>query len=520
MALTVNFWVFEKKENSTAQPLFADVTANYTNVELFENTTVVNPILKILAPIATTVFNWNYCRIVEFNRYYYVRDWEWSKGYWVCYLEVDPLASFRIAIGTQSVYILRAYHDYQGNNLFDGNIIDTEYPCTAAQATYTSSAVDNPFFLSADNAELGTYVVGIVNANAANGSVTYYVMSITQFRSMCSKLFDYNDGWLDIDINEISENLQKALVNPFQYVVSAMYLPIPVGYFSTNNIGASTNTVYFGWWSVAVSSVRVISTVTKYSLTTSLTIPKHPSASTRGNYLNVSPYTIYTLRYYPFGTVDIDTEALAGWNTLDCYMSLDVCTGKAILNLCVNGHNNPIRTLEAQVGVGIPTASIQVDFMNLGSKSTAVLAAASTAAQVTSGSGSWWDNIVEKGKNFVANIKAGGFRETVFPAAANAAKQVYSNITSAALASKATVEITGQQGANSLFQDQTLTLSGRFLPIANEDFVHRGRPLCAIRTINSMSGYILCKNADINIACTEREKEAIKAYMESGFYFE
>ena len=87
------------------------------------------------------------------------------------------------------------------------------------------------------------------------------------------------------------------------------------------------------------------------------------------------------------------------------------------------------------------------------------------------------------------------------------------------MAAKATAEITGQQGSYTLYDVQNLTLSGRFLPIAPEDHEHRGRPLCRVRTINTLRGFVMCADADINIPCTDREKSAIQAYMEAGFYY-
>lgn len=511
MALNVKFWTFGKRENATSYPTGA-AAAEYSNVLLKDNCSVVNPAIKLNVPMTTNVHRWNYCYIAEFVRYYYVSDWTWYEGIWTAELQVDVLASYRDQIGNQSLYIVRAYQTSGGVSLYDGNVVDSTYPCTAGAATYSAQAVSNPFSgLYAANS--GTYIVGVINKSASG--VRYYAFNFSGFRQFCYQLFNYSSGWLDIDVTEISEDLQKALVNPFQYIVSAFYLPVPVTWFTSNSIGTATTTIEFGWWSVTVASGgRILDPGTLYQLTASITIPKHPSAAARGNYLNLSPYSYYTLRYYPFGTFDIDTEAICGWNTLDLYTDVDICTGKAILTLAVNGKSNPIRTIESNISVPIPTAAISVDYMNLGSKSTAVMAGANAVGQLVSGEGKWYENVAEKGKNFIQNIRTGNFN-----AIGSGAKSVASNILSAAMASKATAEITGQQGSYTLFDTQTLTLSGRFLPIADEDYEHRGRPLCAIRTINTMRGFILCADADVNIPCTDREKSAIQAYLESGFYY-
>ena len=506
MSLVVQFWEFAKRENATSIPS-TNPLVTYNNVLLKDDCSIVNPALKIRESVNVRVQDWNYCYIPSFNRYYYVTDWIWQAGLWIAELQVDVLASFKTFIGNQTVYVLRSASNY------DGTIIDTTYPCTSAAPTYQSTAVDNPYAVGGSNGSSlgGSFIVGIVNRHADNGAVSYYAMTTAQFQEFCGKLYNYSSGWLDIDVNEISEELQKALVNPFQYIVSCIYLPIPV-----SSLPGSTSraTIYFGWWYVNLSSAaKVVYSFYHVDNTISLTIPRHPLAATRGSYLNISPYSFYTLRCYPFGTVDIDSEAIAGYNTLDLYFNVDVITGAAELNIAVNGKNNPIRTLSGQVGVSIPTASIMVDYTNLG-KNTAIVAGAATVAEIGGGAGGFFQNVREKWNTFVGNVRAGNWQQI-----GNNVKESITKISSTALAARATVEVMGQQGTASLFYTQTLSLSGRFLPVADEDNTHRGRPLCQVKQINTLSGFILCADADISIPCTDREKAAIQAAMEAGFYY-
>ena len=58
------------------------------------------------------------------------------------------------------------------------------------------------------------------------------------------------------------------------------------------------------------------------------------------------------------------------------------------------------------------------------------------------------------------------------------------------------------------------------LDIADEDLASRGRPLCKAKTISSLSGYIMCSDADPDIACTDYELAQIVSYMNGGFYYE
>ena len=185
MALTVKFWTFGKRENTTTIPSSSPLQT-YNNVLLKDNCSVVNPAIKLNVPINTNVYNWNYCYIQEFSRYYWVADWMWELGVWTAELQVDVLGSFRYEIGQQNLYVLRSYHDSSDQVIYNGNIIDSTYPCTAEQAMYQSSAVNNPFSgLYSGND--GAYIVGVINKYASG--VQYYAFAISGFKMFCQKLF-------------------------------------------------------------------------------------------------------------------------------------------------------------------------------------------------------------------------------------------------------------------------------------------------------------------------------------------
>ena len=56
--------------------------------------------------------------------------------------------------------------------------------------------------------------------------------------------------------------------------------------------------------------------------------------------------------------------------------------------------------------------------------------------------------------------------------------------------------------------------------VVDDDLTHRGRPLCQVKTISSLSGYILVGDPDISIPGTAEENVMIKNYMANGFYYE
>ena len=533
MSIACYMMKFAKKENSLAKPQPSDVGV-VLNIELKDGCSIVNPILLVnthttqLEQDTNAIFTYNYCYIPEFSRYYYIDDWTYNPGLWIANTHVDCLSSWRKDILDSYLFIMRSTRDSNWQLLYNTNLLDSKYPTTAEKPVYRNTSFGNPY-----SGKQGMYVVGIVSSGAAEGTVTYYCFTNAGFRDFCYKLFTYSTGWLNIDPTEISENLQKALINPFQYIVSCIYLPIDEYDVSTS---AYTYTINFGWWSITTSYYAYILS-TKYYVhyETYLPIPRHPDTSLRGNYLNLSPYAIYTLRYYPYGTIDIDTEAIASYDNLYLYSDLDLCTGKAILNICLDGFNNPIRTIEAMIGVQIPTASLQTNFNEIASGKTAIIAAGaavvgkiadastSTKSNHTTAQTADLESAMGYAKPVTARAALDAYAPSVKSAVTEAAsdiKQTLSDILSSTIAASTTAEIQGMQGVGSQYDVQTITLSGRFLPVAPEDFEHTGRPLMAYRQVSSLSGFAVAKEADIEIPCTDRELKTIKAYLEAGFFVE
>lgn len=525
MGFSCTFYKFEKKENSLKRPSPVEVGQVEMSIELKGSCSVINPVLTVNVPsVVSDIFMYNYCYIPQFRRYYYIDDWIYTPGLWLGYCHVDVLASWKDYIRDQSLYIMRSSYDANGYLLFDGNVPDAKYPVTAASPTYQNTTMYNPY---ANHS--GMVVVGIVGSGAVEGTVTYYCFTFEGFKDFCYRLFTYSTGWLNIDPSEISEALQKALINPFQYVVSCVYLPIDevdLGYLNLSY----TYTIAFGWWNITCAYYAyILGTRLSLRYRTNLPIPRHPDSGYRGNYLNLSPYSLYTLRYYPYGCIDLDTEAIIGYDTLQLTSDLDLCTGRGILNIFVADLENPIRMIEAQVGVQIPTASLQTNITTLVSGRTAATAAGAAAVgKLTSGEVSLTKNLTTAVPEYTGHpLKDFGryVKDVVTDVAKSMptkdeVKQTASDILNAAVAASTTAEIQGMQGVGSGYDSQNITLSGRFLPIATEDLEHTGRPLMQQRLISSMKGFCIVKDAEIEIPCTDRELKTIMAYLENGFFVE
>lgn len=493
----INLYSYSKKDNSTSVP-----TGNGTvyKGEFKTGFNILSPVVKLLGISAAPTYNYAHIQIL--NRYYFITSWSFDAGFWYAALSVDVLASWKTSIGNQTLYVTRSASS------FNEYVIDSEYPATGQCTIIEGTASGEPF-----GSTTGCFIVGIVGGANSVGAISYYAFSPAAFNALIGQMLGDNT-WLDIDPTELSDELQKALINPSQYISSCLWIPVDVGSVPGSGVGS----IPVGWWSFAGSAVQVQPLSAKVGGSYSVTIPKHPQAATRGKYLNLSPYSDYTLYFFPFGTMALDSLRLQDQSTLNLRYVIDCCTGEAVLYVTCGG--DPIKVVTGRFGVPVPTGQISIQIGGLSSMAT--------TAGLTAAAG-----VVGHAKEFMTGAKNlaykmfnprgpsmhSGTSARSTPVPSTDLRGAANNIMSAAVASLATVDVSGQMGSN-IYGIVPVTLVGKFLSIVNEDNVCRGRPLCDRVQLNTLSGYILCADADVSIPCTSDEREAIISYLMGGFYYE
>lgn len=470
MAITIQLATFSKRENSTAQ--YAGTWTDFS-CTLKDNCSVINP--RIELHTATNVTAFNYAHISAFNRYYFIRDIEYYREETILYLECDVLATYKSTIGSSSEYILRSASNY------DGTIIDTLYPaktvCTIVEGTSVG------VFSTADI----TFILGVINNESSNkaGAVQYYAMDATQMHSFMEFLLG-DDSAIQMDsflstISNLSQAVQdgvaRSMINPASYIVESYALPYAPDV-------DQLSVVKCGWWTIAETGY-VIRPRTNHidigSGTFTLNLPRHPQASTRGDYLNCAPYTRYTLLLGPFGVYSLDSTKCASVSSVNCK---------------VYGDNFGNVTCEIELGgviVDRLTACVKNPFA-VGQVNVDALSAMSSGVAIAC--------------DLQKNI--GNPDEKTFNAG---------NVMSAVNALMPQVTRQGAQGNFSNVFPNFRSIAEHYT-IADDDLTHRGRPLCQQKTISTLSGYVLVSDADISIAGTKQENEQIKSYMNNGFYYE
>lgn len=501
--MQIDFYTnFYKKNNSTLRPTETGVTAKYTiQGYLKEPCSIMNPVINIQNnPLQNAPCVFTYAYIPEFYRYYFVKDWVWNDGLWTVYLDVDVLATYRGDIGEQSEYILRT--DSTNNPLnYDGAISDGMYP---ANTNFSIEKVDfqTPFETLISD---GTYVVGIISNESSNavGAITYYAMSASEFGNMKNILLSpacfETMGLIDIvthewKIQDMTEEIFKTMYNPYQYIASCIWYPIA----KSNIPGTQVSSIPVGWWTFTFAGKRM-SQYTRDFYDEVKQIPPHPSAPTRGKYLNYAPYTKLTL-HGKFGTIPIDTSYIEVGDYLIGIYDVDLITGQCLHQLFVADNSSGTRRklickTEFLIGVPIQIAQIGRDY--LGMVANAVSAG---SALVTGG---------------IAGLAGGGAGGAIIGALASGGGAIINTID----ASMPQMQTSGINGSFMSIDFSTVLIVYHYAIVA-EDITHRGRPLCQIRRIDTLSGYILCAEGDLDINAFDAERQEITRFLTTGFFWE
>lgn len=508
---------FYKKINSTKRP--GTGTGHTESVQsvtghLKEPCSILHPIISFQAPpnVSYPPDFYRYAYIPLFSRYYWVDDWSWEDGLWTVHLDVDVLATYRSDIGETTEYILRT--DSTDPDKFNGSISDTTYPAMT-DVIIDQTGFRNPFVTDEDQ---GTYVVGIIgsddtNVTGAVGAVNYYAMTPSQFMDLKATLFGVDGlavlGLIDTSTQpytwtatDVGEQIFKTMYNPFQYIVSCNWFPVDP---STDIVGTPVTTLKIGWWIYTVSATLMSQTTGVFNDSVEM-LPSHPQY-VRGRYLNHAPYTQRTL-YGKFGSIPLDTSYFdldnpnitAPYKYLANIYTVDYITGQCLFQVFASRYADAtnrklLHKTEFLIGVPIQLAQIGMDY--IGTVSSAI----SSGGKIVEGA--------------VAGAVAGGTAGAIVGGISSLGSGIY-NILNSAMPQLETSGVNGSFIANSL---STILISKYYI-IVEEDITHRGRPLCSNRRIDTLSGFVLCAEGDIDLCAYDSEREEVRKFLTTGFFWE
>ena len=469
MAYTIKLGTFSKLENSTAQPVMTS-WAEYT-VTFKEGADYSNPVLSIAADFSV-LYAYNYAHML--GRYYWIADIQAVRsGYCSISLKVDVLATYKAAIGNTDLYVLRS------STAADGSIRDSFYPIKATAAKYRQTQGANTYpngpFVRPPFFQYGFIVLYVAGINSTTGT-TMYEMRPNEFKDLIAQLYTRING-IQLD-DVIAEVVQYFGGNPQALINSAMWFP-----FAFQNNGLEY--VKIGAWTSNVAGAVITDPVMAMPDCT-FTLNKHPLAATRGSYLNLSPYTQYTVGVPGCGVVTLDGAKLQDQTSIVIRREMDALSGQMIAYIDAGQSGQRLATLNGTCGIPI----------SLSGNNSAGNTIASAAGAIGSGIGA----IASGGASAIAGAAISGI---------NAAVDTVNN--------PGITTIAGGGGA--AIMDVPCWLDTVCYDITDADNSQEGRPLCQIRKPSNIGGFIRVADGYVEISGPLPEQQEIKRFLESGFFY-
>lgn len=554
MALTIHFYKFNKKPNSTKLPDLQVETHYGCQGVLLDATSVTNPVITVQQVSGVNIREYNYVHIPSFNRYYFVSNITTSKNLWIVALSVDVLATYRADILASSQYVVRS------SSQSDENYVDKMYltkPFTVQSGNRSrvnfydsgyvsrqlSDAIGQVFYFNYEGRVPSNAVCfGIVGKNGVGAN--YYVATETNFINFMTNVF----ALVPSDLGNMADGLKKLLLDLNQYILSVVRLPVMP---HTDNLGIHLTTVDLGSYTLNCDCYSITPGLHKetYFLTDGITLPQHPNISTHA-YYGLPPFTSYTLDMLPLGSVPLDTAKLYGMTDITVEWTLDYISGLAYFRVgkgtgTANAVNPVLFTDIAQVGVPIPLSQLKVDNQTGFGLSVA-------NAMVNSGEA----KVPEEGG--IKSYNAGGYKVS-FPLndfGEQLGRAIRSTLTGTSMdepqnsksldtfignfigINKDTLNKAIDYAGSVLGDVYTKGSTGSYLNIAcglpsvrgffidqaETDNARFGSPLNAVKTLSTLSGFCVCENATIDVGASRSplpvEIDGIINLLNRGIYLE
>lgn len=488
--MDIILYTMQKRRNSTRRP---SIEASLTCSAIINdgNTTVTSPALTLQGDANSNLVAYNYVYIQKWNRYYYIDDWRYlGNGLWLAACSVDVLASWRAYIATTPGYIDR----WDCTNV-DASAMDSFYPSTKF-SFLKQFLVTLPFsYLQSQ----GTFIIGIVSSSAPNyGATTYYHVTPAALATLCNKMLGASTGAVDwTQIDSITGDVLKSIVNPMQYISSVKWFP-----FSYTATGSSENIFLASWDTGAVGTRLGTSVYKDWSLSTTLTYAETEIPSGEyplSNFPFYPPYWTLTLFTPLWGTVDIDTTLLGRGDALRYDISVNLVTGEALLSIWAEIGNPAQATLLAKkyatIGIDVPLAMVATNYVDI----------AKSAINVgTSAVGMFFDPL------------------------GSAAGMLNGLIDGATAALSPSVQSDSNKGYGFNMDIGAMQLLSRHFRTVATDRAHFGR--LARVSVSNLSSLIqmgtnssgFCKFLECEFAapCTAPERDRVEGYLKEGFFYE
>lgn len=504
MSVYVTLFNYNKKKNSTAKPVIEN---GFTyECRIHSPCSLTSPEIILGFENKEAAPTYNYCYIDTFKRYYFIDDWTFSEGFWIASCSIDALASWWDLLKDTKQYVIRSASQY------DTYVTDLAYSATTNIST-VDTVITNDYYKY--QLSQGTYVIGLIgkNEDADMGAVTYVALSPGDFHQLASLIFTptaFQDNILALSDSFFIKNMTGGIQDLMSFCKWFPFSP------SDTQTSALTN-LTFGWYTTAFNANKVKNFVTK---TFEVALPNHPQVS-RGRYLNSSPFTTRTILFPPFGEIVLDSTQLVNVNTLRLIVSTEMLTGESrlIVRAKIGENDVIVATGEGNVAVNIPLANVSENYIGAANQVvTAAIGLSSAGSSALLGASalghaskarSHLDRYRLEKASVSENIASSKETAGAFGSVGNALSQLLPTVTTV-----------GSRGSVADYVTRTPTIRNKFALLVDDDNEHRGKPLCKDVVLNTLEGFTVCADVEIQLASTDAERTELKSMMEGGFYIE
>lgn len=506
----ITFYNFAKRSNSTRVPDFAG--DDFPNCQLKDTTNIIAPTIIMQAMPTADITFWNYCWFPTWRRYYFINTWRWMNGVWEADCVIDVLASYKNQIGLLTEYVTRASAEY------DEYLPDTYY-ATSADVRMKKTII--PTYYESPWAG-GFYVIGLISGEqeATQGAVAYYQMTAAEFARfrdyLLSDTFLQQQGLVNL-ADFIPADATKVIFNPFQYIVSCKWYPFPASTIpNQSQFKEHVDSIRFGWWSsgTGFSAYLLKGSVATYSISQDVYLTNHPETATRGVWLNRSPYTQRILKIPPYQDIHLTDTQITDDDGLRLIRRTDFITGTSYLDVWVlasigtsdQRETDLIARVSQDISVDIQLAQVGKDYIgafatqyeNKSYMFNKILGSSVDLSSIGSAMASGAQLGVTLGQmSDYQTVAAGDYLRASAP-------------------QLLTSGVNGTPAAYAL----NAYLFEYYYMLEADDNEHVGRPLSALRQINTIPGYIKIDSPDVALHCLESERTLITRFFQTGFYFE
>ena len=469
--MNIKYWTgFSKRKNSTKQP----TSGTTATVYLKDDTSILNPVFDCTG----LPMNTNYIYCSDFGRYYFVDDvTRAGKDRLLIKCSLDVLATYKSQIGSYTGF--KEYATSSSNVTMPDprnvptDLMDTSYDTLAFTYSHFS--------------QTGCYILGILSDqnNGVNGVITYYAVEEAQLRAFTADV--YSSSFITRIQNQFN-----AVQDSF---VSCIW--IPVDYSKILPGPGSEEFIYVGREVTIAKGLKITSRIiTNSTGTKTVTFPSGSGAGNQLKYIDLPPYTTGGL-YLPFvGIVPINIEPLAFTKSIDIEYTADLVTGDITYQIRYGG--GWLATFSGNMATKCPVTGASYDGVGVATGALAVIGGVVGAALSIASEGG------------AAPITAG--LAAAAGGALSAAKSMELHTMIQGSASSAIGAHLGLVPYYYILQ-KVPSMTNLLDPQTEQ-----GMPVFDVET--TTSGFNKFNNASVDIPGFDSEKDAIKDYLNSGFYYE